>query len=497
MANDIDCKMHLDPFIQSAMIDWEIPGLSLGIVHRGEIIWNKGYGYTDLSAPLPVDEDTLFAIGSNTKAFTATAIGLLVAEGKLGWDDPVSRYLLEYALADPIASSAVTVRDLLCHRAGLGTWNGDLLSFGSSYNREEIIRRLRYIPPAYPFRSGYGYCNLNFMAAGQIIPAVTGISWDDFMEQRILSPLGMTVTLTSLSKQKARQVLARPHEWIEHSLQPVIPRDIFNIAPAGAMYSSCADMLRWIQMQLGNGSFQGTQIVPAEIIRETHQPHTPIRLDDAMLKLVPGRHFYAYGLGWFLMDYHGHEIIFHTGGVDGMLSLVGLVPEEDLGVVILSNKLPQYFYNALFYQILDAFWGLPYRDWNAAYHTYAKEAELKSEENRQKTWPAFSGISGAVPLSAYAGAYRSTVYGTATVTEKSNSLQLGLSAHPGITGRFEPWSEHTFLCHWSDPIFNQSLIPFTVDSDGNPVEFHLKVREDWIDPLEYIFIKCNSGNKQL
>ena len=171
---------QLDDFISTSRQTWEIPGLSVAVLKNGQPVFSRGFGVTSLDRPTDVDEHTIFAIGSNTKAFTAAAIGLLVSEGKLDWDDRVNRYLPDFCMYDPFASQEMTIRDLLCHRGGLGTWSGDLLSYGSSYSRDEIIRRIRFIPPAYSFRAGYGYCNLLFLTAGQLIPVVTGQNWDDF-----------------------------------------------------------------------------------------------------------------------------------------------------------------------------------------------------------------------------------------------------------------------------------------------------------------------------
>jgi CubicO group peptidase (beta-lactamase class C family) len=487
MARISDILPELENLIPASMSKWNIPGLSFALIHADEPVYTQGWGVTDLDHPTPVDASTIFAIGSNSKAFTVTALGLLVAEGKISWDDPVGKYLPDFSLLDPIASSQMTIRDLLCHRGGLGTWSGDLLSYGSSYTREEIIHRLRNIPPAYPFRAGYGYCNLHFMTAGQIIPAVTGISWDEFVTERIFKPLGMDRSFTGQAPMADTPNRALPHERLADRIRPVQARDIHNIGPAGDIYSTAVDMAAWIQMQLNNGLSDRSQIIPAEILAETRQPHTIIRLDQAMRALVPGRNFSLYGMGWFLMDYLGREVIFHTGGVDGMISLAGFIPAEKLGVVILTNKIPHSLINALFYHVMDSFFGAPQTDWDEVFWQRDLELEQKEQEKKQAAIQQMSHAPASKPLAEYAGDYESNVYGPATIRLEEGQLLLSLSAHPAIYGQLEPWDADTFECKWTDPVFDRSLIPFKLSESGQPVEFRLQVRPDWIDTLEYVF----------
>ena len=480
---------HLDSYISNSMAFWQIPGMSVAILKDNQVIFCKGFGVTNLNQPAPVDENTIFAIGSNTKAFTATAIGLLVAKGKLAWDEKVTRYLPDFAMMDETARKEMTVRDLLCHRGGLGTWSGDILSYGSSYSREEVIRRIRFIPPAYSFRAGYGYCNLLFLTAGQIIPVITGQSWDDFITQHFFQPLGMTRSFPGLTSILEQTNVAIPHEKLVNGTQPISHRDIQNHGPAGAIYSTASDLSKWVKLQLNNGLMDGQQLIPLEIIEETRQPNTPIRMDASMRALVPARHFAAYGLGWFMMDYHGRQVVYHTGGVDGMISLVGMVPEEDLGVVILTNKIPHNLINSLFFHVMDGFMGIAAQDWNNVFMKREQELELKEQQKKEETERNRTGKPTSSLLDAYTGTYDCQVYGSAAIKNEAGLLRLHLSAHPNITGTLEHWDGDTFLCRWSDPVFDQSMIPFTLNSHGQPAEFHLSIRPDWIDPLDYVFVK--------
>ena len=480
---------QIDPLIRQAMQTWNVPGLALAIVKDDQVILEKGYGLREMDKAQSVDEHTLFAIGSNTKAFTATALGLLVQEGKLGWDDPVSQYLPWFQLQDPHASALITLRDLLCHRAGLGTWAGDVLLL-SSYSEEEIARRVRHIPPAYSFRAGYGYSNLMFITAGLVIAGVSGMSWDEFIRRRFFEPLGMKDSVTNPLYFGDRTNRATPHEDIKGKLQTVPYGDDGTAGAAGAICASAADIARWMRLQLNGGSLDGQSIVDAAIIAETRSPHTPILLSAQERKLFPSRHFAAYGLGWFLSDLHGRFIVRHTGGVDGMLSSVMLVPEEQLGIAIFTNKLPNAAYNLLQYALLEKLLGLPAHDWVQTYQDLDNEIKAAGQTARQaredqrvkETQPALTAAS-------YCGRYESLILGGASVSLAGEGLRLQLDAHPSIWGMLEHWHYDTFLCRWDDPVLGESLVPFISDGQGQAAEFRLKIREDWIDPLEHTFKK--------
>ncbi len=482
-------ELSIQSFTESSRPVWDIPGMSAAVIKDGQVVFNQGFGVTNLTNPGTVNENTIFAIGSNTKAFTATAIGLLVAEGKLNWEDRVTRYLPHFAMYDEVATQEMTIRDLMCHRGGLGTWSGDIISYGSSYSREEVVQRIRYIPPAYPFRAGYGYCNLLFLTAGQIIPQVTGQSWDEFIVNRLFNPLGMQRSFPGLDYLKGQTNIASPHERLGDAIHPVAHRDTGNHGPAGSIYSTSADMIHWVEMQLNYGKYAGQQIAPKDIIDETRQPNTPIRLDPFIRSHIPSRHFSAYGLGWFLMDYRGRQVIYHTGGVDGMVSLVAMVPEENLGMVLLTNKMPHSFHNAFLMHTLDELMGIPPTDWNRLFMERDLELERKEQQKKQERYQSRTGKQLSQSMAAYSGTYQCQIYGSAEITLEEGGLSVRLSAHPSMTGRLEHWDAETFICSWSDPVLDQSFIPFTLDEHGKPASFKAQFRPDWIDPLEYTFTR--------
>lgn len=502
MSAPTNLENDIESFAHKAMQTWNIPGLALVIVRDDELLLSKGYGVREMDKPEAVDEHTLFAIGSNTKAFTATAVGLLVQEGKLAWDDPVTKYLADFQLYDPHVTRLITMRDLLCHRSGLGTWAGDMLLL-SSYPTEDVVRRLRHIPPTYNFRAGYGYSNLMFITAGLVIEKVSGMSWDNFIRERIFEPLGMTDSVTNPRYFGDRTNIATPHEDVRGKLQTVMYRPDAHVGAAGSICASIADIALWLRLQINKGSLDGKQIIDETIITETHTPQTLIPLKAIDRKLFPSRHFAAYGLGWFLSDTHGKFIVRHTGGVDGMLSATVVIPEEKLGIAVFTNKLPNAGYIVLTHYLIEKFLGITSPDWIQTYIDLDKEENAKVEKARQQRNDLRAkDTRPSLELEKYAGAYESSILGGATISvegdalsgeaiSKRDGLCIQLQAHGSISGTLEHWHYDTFVCKWDDPVLGESLIPFTSDGQGQVAEFRMKIREDWIDPLEHVFKKVN------
>ena len=489
MNPSVNLENEIENVVYKAMRAWNVPGLALAIVKDDQPLIINGFGIRQDGKPDPVDEHTLFAIGSNTKAFTATAIGLLVQQGKLTWDDPVTKYLPHFKLHDANATQMITIRDLLSHRAGLGTWAGDMLLL-SSYPTEEIVQRLQHIPPAYNFRAGYGYSNLMFVTAGLVIKAVSGLSWDDFVRMQIFEPLGMMDSVANPCFFENRTNIAKPHEDLRGALQTLPFREDANVGAAGSICSSAADIARWMRFQLNQGSLDGNQLVDPAIIEETHTPHTPIRLTAMERKIFPSRHFAAYGLGWFLSDTHGRFIVRHTGGVDGMLSSVFLIPEEKLGIAVFTNKLPNATFVILPHYLMEILLEQPTRDWIQIYTDLDKEGKEKEEQAKNKRNDSRAkDTRPSLALEKYAGMYESPILGKATIGLEGNKFHIQLQAHATMSGTMEHWHYDTFLCKWDDPVLGESLVPFITDGQGNVVEFHVKIREDWIDPLEHTFKK--------
>lgn len=453
-----------DEYVNKALKDWEVPGAGIAVVKGDKVVLAKGYGVRKLGDPAPVDERTIFAIGSSSKAFTAAALAMLVDEGKIKWDDPVTKHLPGFEMYDPYASKEMTVRDLLCHRSGLE--RGDLLWYGSDYSREEVIRRARFLKPSWSFRSRFGYQNIMYLAAGQIIPAVTGKSWDDFIKDRFFKPLGMAASSTSVNDLKSSNNVSAPHGKIDEKVVAIPWRNIDNIAPAGSINSNVAEMTAWIRLQLDGGEIAGRRLLSSDAVKETQKSHTIIPYDPPWSLLFPEAHFLNYGLGWFLSDYRGRKVVEHGGNIDGMSALVAFIPEEKLGVVILTNLGGNDLRTALKLRVFDAFLGGEVKDWSAIHlktvnglEAQGKAAEKKQNDGRVKdTKPSLA-------LDKYTGTYQDEMYGDVKV-EMDESGKLIVRWGRAFTGDLEHWHYDTFQATWRDRTRGKGLITFTINSQG-------------------------------
>jgi CubicO group peptidase (beta-lactamase class C family) len=469
----------LDAYILKAMKDWELPGLAVAVVKDDKVIFAKGYGLRDIGKNDPVDENTLFAIGSNTKAFTSTALALLVQEGKISWDDPTTAHLKGFQLYDPYVTREITVRDLLSHRSGLGR-RGDLLWYGQDFSRGEILRRIRFLKPNSSFRSQFGYQNIMFLAAGEIIPAVTGMSYDDFIKERIFKPLGMKRSNTSPKDLVGMDNVAAPHTKKDGQIVAIPYRNLDNVAPAGSINSSVMEMAQWHRFQMGNGTYAGTKILDPAILQVTHDPHTVMSVGPDRKKEFPSNHFAAYGLGWVLEDYRGRLIVWHNGGIDGMLSQQGFLPEEKLGVIVLTNSDRNRLDAALFYRIVDSFLGEPVKDWSQVFLTQAKEGEAKAAEAKKKAEESrVPNTRLSLDLAAYCGAYENEMYGTAEVKKDDEKLVLYYNSKP--MGTLDHWHYDTYKVGPLPPgspglggLLEDSLITFVLNAQGEVARMEIE-----------------------
>ena len=452
-----------EAYVNKALKDWGVPGVAIAIVKDDKIVFAKGFGVRELNKPEPVDEHTLFAIGSSSKAFTAASLAILVDQSKIKWDDPATKYLPGFQLFDPYSTREMTVADLLSHRSGLT--RGDLLWYASDYDRNEILRRVRYLKPSWSLRSRFGYQNIMFLAAGQIIPSVTGKSWDDFMRERIFMPLNMKSTSTSIKAFAGNANVATPHSKIDDKVRAVSWRNIDNIAPAGSINSNAQDMAQWVRLNLGQGEYEKQRVISAAAIKEMQTPQTIVRLEGPRGSLYPEAHFLTYGLGWFLSDYRGRKIVEHGGAIDGMRAQVGLMPEEKLGLVVLTNLHGTTLPHALMYKIFDVYLQAPERDWSAELmkvekraEEQGKAAEKKAEAERAK------GTSPSLALEKYAGTFESDMYGAAKVALENQKLVIRFG--PNFTGDLEHWHYDTFRVKWRDQMQGKGFVNFKLNTQG-------------------------------
>jgi CubicO group peptidase (beta-lactamase class C family) len=455
--------------IERARREFEIPGVAVAVVKDGRVVLAKGYGVKRQGAPAAVDADTLFAIASNTKAFTAAALGLLVEDGKLGWDDPVTRHLPSFQMYDPYVSHEMTIRDLLTHRSGLGLGEGDLLYFPpSTFSRREIVEKVRFLKPATSFRSRYAYDNILYIVAGEVVAAVSGKTWEAFVRERLLSPLAMKDTVPNPSALPASANAATPHAQVEGVLRTVAPDDADNIAAAGGILSSARDMARWVTalLQAGTSSAGGT--LPGRLVQELWTAHTimPIAEPAAPLAALKPR-FLSYGLGFALRDYRGRKLVTHTGGLSGMVSRVALVPEENLAVVVLTNQESDGGRDAIAYRVLDAFLGASPTDWIPAFKEAARlgAESARAVEARHKAARA-TASRPSLPLAGYAGRYRDAWYGEAAIETEGDHLVLRFGRSPSLTGTLEHWHYDTFVARWRDRTVPDAFVTFALRPDG-------------------------------
>ncbi len=463
--------LDLESYVAASMKTFDVPGMAVAIVKDGKIMVAKGYGVRKLGDPTPVDEFTMFGIGSNTKAFTTAALATLVDEGKLSWDDPVYQRLPGFVMYDPYVSHEMTIRDLLTHRSGMGLGEGDLLFWPhSTYTREEVIYKLRFMKPASSFRSHYAYDNLLYMTAGQIVPAVTGTSWDDYVRQRIFAPLGMNHTNVSNAGIKPTDNVAFPHSYLEGKLQVIHFEILDNAAPAGSINSCAADMAKWVQLQLNRGKLTDHEgrLFSEQRSKEMWSPQTILPTNDPPAPLAELRtNFADYALGWGLRDYHGRKLVGHTGGVAGFVSRVMLVPEENLGVVILTNAEEGGAFDSILYHVIDHYLGLPPTDWIAAFKQLKDTEEQDAAEQMKKAENSRAANSKpSLPLDKYAGIYNDAWYGPITIRSENGGLVMTFDHTPTMIGDLQHWQYDTFKAHWRDRTIEDAFVTFALNPDG-------------------------------
>lgn len=481
----------LDNYIKTAIKDWEIPGLAIAVVHKGEVIFEKGYGLRNVETGEPVTTNTLFAIASNTKSFTAAALSVLVDRGVLDWDEPVRTYLPWFKLYDPYVTENITVRDLLCHRAGFETFSGDLLWYGSSYTSREVVERARFLKPKYPFRTTYGYSNVMFITAGEIIPAVTDTSWQDFVSHHLLKPLKMDDSNTSITAFKEDGDIAHPYHTEpgkDPILLPYINWD--NMAPAGAINSSVSDMSHWLLMQLNNGIYEDKRLLTEEQIEIVRTPHTIQPVSAGARRFWSGKHFEAYALGWNTFDYRGMQIIEHGGGADGMISITCIVPEAELGFVVLTNSI-NYLPSALMYYILDMYAGAEPKDWSSTYLNFYMRRYVEEKQRMEKAEADRNKNSKpSLPLEAYTGTYGGDLYGDAEISLENGKLVMDFLPSPLFVGDLSHWQYNSFKIVLRDrPNLPPGTVNFIIEPDGTVSELRVDIPNPDFDFTELEFLR--------
>ncbi|MCP3142846.1 serine hydrolase [Pyxidicoccus xibeiensis] len=473
----------VDAAIQRTMEAFQVPGIAVAVVKDGKVVLAKGYGVRKLDTQAQVTPDTLFGIASNTKAFTAAALAMLVDEGKLQWDDRVVDHLPSFQMHDPYVTRELTIRDLLVHRSGLGLGAGDLLYFPqSTFTEDEIVARLRHIPPASSFRSRYAYDNILYLVAGKVIEKASGKTWSAFIRERIFAPLGMRTSNTTVTAFKPGMNVAMPHAKADGVLKAIVPVPFDNNAPAGAINSSVNELSRWMLAQLERGAIPGTEgkkrLFSEEQSREMWSAQTVLPLKEPSKALAGARaNFAAYGLGWSLRDYRGYKLVGHTGGLPGYVSRVVLVPELKLGIAVLTNQEERGGYEAPTWALLDAYLGTPTpTDWVAAFKADDAEREAKAEAVVAGLGAGRNAQSRpSLPVEAYAGKYRDAWYGDVAIAKEGEKWVLRFSRTPALTGALEHWQYDTFVARWKDRALNaDAFVTFSLKPDGSIGEMRMQ-----------------------
>ena len=467
----------LDAFVEQVRREFDVPGIAVAIVKDGQVVLERGYGVRKLGEPAKVDAHTAFAIASNTKAFTAASISILADEGKLKLDDRVIDHLPWFRMSDAYITREMRIRDLLAHRSGLGLGAGDLLFWPTTtYSGREVAERLRDVPISGGFRERYAYDNILFGVAQQVIEAASGMSYEQFLRTRIFGPLGMTGTRFNADYIEPGDNVATGHAKFDFKdLRPVAPLTWSNVAGAGGIYSSVHDLSKWMRVQLAGGVISGEgddakRLFSAKRQQEMWSVLTPIPISEPSVPELAATKpdFLGYGEGWFLSDYRGRKLVWHTGGWPGMVSRLTLVPGQDLGVVVLTSAEAGSAFNAITMRVLDAYLDAPRTDWVAAYAASVAKSRAKADESWDKHVAARDANSKpSLPLDGYAGTYRDPWYGDVVISRSGQGLQVQFSKTAQLLGDLEHWQHDTFLVRWRDRSLNaDAFLTFSLDPDG-------------------------------
>ncbi len=457
--------------IHKAMATFQVPGVAVAIVKDNKVIMSKGFGIIEQGKPDKVTANTLFGVASNTKAMTAALLAGLIDEGKLSWQTKVIDIIPEFQMPDAYVTREFTITDLLAHNAGLGLGAGDLMIWPhTSLTTQDIIKGLKHLPQVSSFRSEFAYDNLMYIIAGEVIARVTGQPWKTVIKERIFTPLGMTNTRSAYSLiEKSNKNVARAHVPLEGKLNVVGGNFLEKFAAAGSVASSVNDMSYWLKAQLNRGLYgKDKRLFSTHQSRVMWQAKTVLPVSENAMQ-QDKTHFSAYGLGWFLKDYHGVKLVHHSGGILGMVSKVVLVPEENLGMVILTNQQSGYAFNAIYHQILNEYLNLPEKDWVAYYDDKKKKRVAKEQARLAKAAQSVTKDSlPSLALKDYAKTYQDNWYGEINITLVEKKLQMQFGNTPELKGTLEHYQHNTFIVRWHDRTLEaDAFVNFNLNEAGN------------------------------
>lgn len=471
---------EVEKYIQRASIDWEVPGMAVAIVKNGEIIFAKGFGVLEEGKKQKVDEHSMFAIASNTKAFISASLAHLVWEHKISWDDKVVSFLPYFELYDAYTTNETTLKDILSHRVGLGTFSGDVIWYKSDYTAEEVIKHIKYVPQAYSFRAGYGYTNLMFITAGEVINSVTGMPWDKFIESHIFKPLEMNRSVTSVNDLSDLENVSSPHKTIDGIITPIAWTNWDNMGAAGGIISNVEDMSKWMILQMNNGINGADTIFSPAVQYDMWTPQNSFKVSSRSLKNMPTKHFSAYGLGWGIWDYKGKKVVSHGGGYDGMYSRVTMIPEEHLGIVVLTNAM-QGVSTPITMKIIDNMLGTGDRDWSKEALPGAKKfADYKVKRINKRVESRIRDTSPSVDVEEFTGNYFDPFFGKVRVEKKKDGLVIKFVTAPHLNADLSHWHFNTFKLNWNEvhAWFSFGTVQFVLDNNNKVTGIEFDVPND-------------------
>ena len=481
-------EKKLDELIKNTLKTFDVPGMSVGIIKDGKIVYAKGFGVRSLSNNLMMNDQTLVGIASNSKGFTCTALAMLADEGRLNWDDKVSKFIPEFQMYDPYASQEITIRDLITHRAGLGLGQGDLMFFpeGGNVSVNDIVHNVRYLKPDHSFRTEMDYNNIMFIVAGEVIHRISGMSWADFIEKRILKPVGMNASFGSYSRAVAAsadniisahapvngKAIAIPHDWSE------------SANAAGGIMSNIQDMMKWADFLMNNFTTKdGKKLVSDKQIQQLWQIQQPIPM---ALKNPYDTSFYGYGLGWFLSDVKGHKQVQHTGGLVGTVTQFTLIPDMKLGIVVLTNQQSGAAFNTITNTVKDSYLGIADRNWLKTYGERMTKYNADIEAGKKEVFAKSQEFSKNKMLQPkpeqFVGTYTDVWFGDVDIFVQNNDLRISCKNSPRLKGELKPYSNNTFIAVWDDQSYDaDAFIIFNYDENGKAISAKMKPISDVTD----------------
>ncbi len=476
---------EIDTLVMRSMKAFDVPGIAVAVIKDGKVIHSRGYGVRSLNTMQPVDENTLFGIASNSKAFTAAALGILVDEGKIKWDDKVRNYIPEFKLYSPFVTEEFTIRDLLTHRSGMGLGAGDLMFFpdSSDFTLKDILHNLQFLKPVSSFRTKYDYDNNLYIVAGEVVARVTGGSWDDFVEQRILKPLGMTHSAGSFDRLKDKSDVIDGHAPVNGKVQVIARSSLAVGHSAGGINSSIADLSKWVLLHLADGKYgdnMDKRLFSHDVHEEMWTPQTIIPIHN------PGpynTHFGAYGFGFFITDVKGYKQLTHTGGLEGMVTQITMIPELNLGIIVLTNQQEGGAFSSITNQIKDAYLGIKGTDRVKEYSAMRNGAITMEKKLLDSIWHEIDEAGKKntnTDFSIYYGTFTDKWFGDIFISQKNGKLWFDSKRSPKLTGQMFPYKGNSFVVKWRDRSMDaDAFVIFCLDENGKASGITMKA----ISPL--------------